>query len=31
VLTTPKMPPFKDKLSTDEVADIVAYLASLKG
>jgi len=31
VLTTPKMPAFKDKLSTDEVADIVAYLASLKG
>jgi putative heme-binding domain-containing protein len=31
ILTTPKMPPFKDKLSTDEVADIVAYLASLKG
>jgi putative heme-binding domain-containing protein len=31
VLTAPKMPPFKDKLSTDEVADLVAYLASLKG
>jgi putative heme-binding domain-containing protein len=31
VLTTPRMPPFKDKFSTEEVADLVAYLASLKG
>jgi putative heme-binding domain-containing protein len=31
VLTAPKMPAFKDKLSTEEVADLVAYLASLKG
>jgi len=31
VLTSPKMPAFKDKLSTEEVADLVAYLASLKG
>jgi putative heme-binding domain-containing protein len=31
VLTTPRMPAFKDKLSTEEVADLVAYLASLKG
>lgn len=31
VETTAAMPSFKDRLSTDEVADLIAYLASLKG
>ena len=31
VLTTSPMPSFKDKLSPDEIADMVAYLLSLKG
>jgi putative heme-binding domain-containing protein len=25
------MPPFKDKLTTEEIADLVAYLLSLRG
>ena len=28
---TSPMPPFKDKLSKGEIADLVAYLLSLKG
>jgi len=31
VLTTSPMPSYKDKLSAQELADVVAYLASLKG
>jgi putative heme-binding domain-containing protein len=31
VLTTSPMPSFKDKLSPEEIADVVAYLLSLKG
>lgn len=31
LLTTSPMPSFKDKLSAQELADVVAYLASLKG
>jgi putative heme-binding domain-containing protein len=31
VLTTSPMPSYKDKLSPDEIADVVAYLLSLKG
>ena len=31
VLTTSPMPSFKDKLSAEEIADMVAYLLSLKG
>jgi putative heme-binding domain-containing protein len=31
VLTTSPMPSFKDKLSPEEIADMVAYLLSLKG
>ena len=31
ILKTSPMPPFKDKLTVDEVADVVAYLLSLKG
>jgi mono/diheme cytochrome c family protein len=31
VLTTSPMPSFKDKLSPDEISDVVAYLLSLKG
>ena len=31
VLKTPKMPSYRDKLTTDEIADLVAYLVSLKG
>jgi len=31
VLTTSSMPSYKDKLSSQELADVVAYLVSLKG
>jgi hypothetical protein len=31
VLTTSPMPSFKDKLSPEEISDVVAYLLSLKG
>jgi putative heme-binding domain-containing protein len=31
ILKTPKMPSYRNKLTTDEIADLVAYLASLKG
>lgn len=31
LLTTSPMPSFKDKLSSQELADVVAYLSSLKG
>jgi putative heme-binding domain-containing protein len=31
VLKTPRMPSFRDKLSGDEIADVVAYLLSLRG
>jgi putative heme-binding domain-containing protein len=31
VLTTSRMPSYKDKLSTDELSDLVAYLLTLKG
>jgi putative heme-binding domain-containing protein len=31
ILTTSPMPSFKDKLSADELADVIAYLLSLKG
>ena len=31
ILTTSPMPSFKDKLSQQELADVVAYLSSLKG
>jgi cytochrome c oxidase cbb3-type subunit III len=31
VLKTPRMPSYKDKLTPDEIADLVAYLVSLKG
>jgi hypothetical protein len=31
VSTTSPMPSFKSKLSDDEVADVIAYLLSLKG
>jgi putative heme-binding domain-containing protein len=31
VLKTSRMPSYKDKLTTDEIADLVAYLLSLKG
>jgi putative heme-binding domain-containing protein len=31
VLTTSRMPSYKDKLSADEVSDLVAYLLTLKG
>ena len=31
LLTTSPMPSFKDKLSPQELADVVSYLASLKG
>jgi quinoprotein glucose dehydrogenase len=31
LLTTSPMPSFKDKLSAQELADVVSYLASLKG
>ncbi len=31
VLTTSPMPSFRDKLTPDEIADVVAYLLSLKG
>ena len=31
ILKTSPMPSFRDKLSVDEVADVVAYLLSLKG
>jgi putative heme-binding domain-containing protein len=31
ILKTSPMPSFKEKLTTDEVADVVAYLLSLKG
>jgi len=31
VLTKGLMPPYKDRLSSQEVADVVAYLATLKG
>jgi mono/diheme cytochrome c family protein len=29
--TTSTMPAYKDRLSPDEIADVVAYLLSLKG
>jgi hypothetical protein len=29
--TTATMPSYKDRLNADEIADLVAYLASLKG
>ena len=31
ILTTSPMPPYKDKLTTEETADLVAYLLSLRG
>jgi hypothetical protein len=31
VSTTSPMPPYRDRLSTDELADVIAYLLSLKG
>jgi mono/diheme cytochrome c family protein len=31
VLTKGLMPSYKDRLSSQEVADVVAYLATLKG
>jgi mono/diheme cytochrome c family protein len=31
VLKTSKMPSYRDKLTIEEIADLVAYLASLKG
>jgi cytochrome c1 len=31
VLTTSSMPSYKDKLSSQELSDVVAYLVSLKG
>jgi mono/diheme cytochrome c family protein len=31
VVTTSSMPSYKDKLSSQELADVVAYLVSLKG
>ncbi len=31
VITNSGMPSYKDKLSTQELADVVSYLASLKG
>lgn len=31
VLKTPRMPSFRDRLSGDEIADVVAYLLSLRG
>jgi mono/diheme cytochrome c family protein len=31
VLTMSPMPSYKDKLGADEIADLVAYLLSLKG
>ena len=31
ILTTSSMPPYQGKLSSAEVADVVAYLLSLKG
>jgi quinoprotein glucose dehydrogenase len=31
ILTTTPMPPFKDKLTPQELADVVSYLSSLKG
>ncbi len=31
ILTVSSMPSFKDRLTTDELADVVAYLLSLKG
>jgi mono/diheme cytochrome c family protein len=31
VATTAAMPSFQDRLSADELADVIAYLASLKG
>jgi hypothetical protein len=31
VLTTSRMPSYKDKLSADELSDLVAYLLTLKG
>jgi cytochrome c1 len=31
VVTTTSMPSYKDKLSSQELADVVAYLVSLKG
>jgi hypothetical protein len=31
LLTKSQMPSYKDKLSTQEVADLVSYLLSLKG
>ena len=31
VITTSSMPSYKDKLSSQEMADMIAYLVSLKG
>jgi len=31
ILTTSSMPPYQGKLTAGEVADLVAYLLSLKG
>jgi mono/diheme cytochrome c family protein len=31
ILDTSPMPSYKDKLSTQELADVVSYLVSLKG
>ena len=31
IITTSPMPPYKDKLTTEETADLVAYLLSLRG
>ena len=31
VLTTSSMPSYKDKLSAQEISDVVAYLLTLKG
>jgi hypothetical protein len=29
--TAPKMPSYADRLTADELADVIAYLVSLKG
>jgi len=31
VLTRSNMPSYKDELTSDEIADVIAYLLSLKG
>ena len=31
IFKTPKMPSYRGALTTDEIADLVAYLVSLKG